>query len=137
MFLKFFLPAVALAQSRECKQYEDCVWCYVCDYSWVVAKVNGQEVTTPVRGDSKCRDGVDEKVWSLVQTFRKLQIKDFGEPVEFPREVSLENGLKYTTKCSTVEAKGTETIEYNGNQTYQVEFDVFVGFLKWLNLQWN
>ena len=32
---------------------QDKISCYQCDYSWVVAKVDGKEVTTPVRGDSK------------------------------------------------------------------------------------
>ena len=48
-----FLSAVASAQ--------DTISCYQCDYSWVVAKVDGKEVTTPVRGDSKfgCFKSVD------------------------------------------------------------------------------
>jgi len=34
----------------------DNIQCALCDYSWVVAG----GVTTPVRGDSKCRDNPDE-----------------------------------------------------------------------------
>ena len=34
----------------------DNIQCALCDYSWVVAG----GVTTPIRGDSKCRDNPDE-----------------------------------------------------------------------------
>ena len=45
--MKVFALLTALVSAQ------DSIKCYQCDYSWIVAKVDGKEVTTPVRGDSK------------------------------------------------------------------------------------
>ena len=44
------------SNSKSSLKSDDKIQCALCDYSWVVAG----GVTTPVRGDSKCRDNPDE-----------------------------------------------------------------------------
>jgi len=83
--------------------------CYVCDYSWVVADVNGQKVTTPVRGDSSCRDG-EPSNWPIQEIDRYV---DYG------------NGIMAERKCAVVMANGTETLYYNNGLEFKVEFDIF------------
>ena len=103
MKLCAFLVALVHAQES--------ISCYQCEYSWIVAEVDGNKVIQPVRGGRACRDGSAEN-------------GDFGEPIEMQREVET-NGLVGRYKCSTVQAKGTETIWYGQGQKYEVEFDVF------------
>jgi len=90
----------------------DNITCALCDYSWVVAG----GVTTPVRGDSKCRDNPDESHY-------------ISTPKEGTYKLSDGSLIKWRTRCSIVQSKGTETIYYTDEQgnerTWDVEYDVF------------
>ena len=103
--MKLYALLAALVHAQES------ITCYQCEYSWVVAEVNGNKVTEPIRGSQACRDGSAEN-------------GDFGDPIEMQREVEI-NGLIGRYKCSTVQAKGTETVWYGQGQKYEIEFDVF------------
>jgi len=84
----------------------------LCDYSWVVAG----GVTTPVRGDSRCRDNPDESHF-------------ISTPKQGSYQLSDGSSVKWRTRCSIVQSKGIETIYYideQGNQqTWDIEYDVF------------
>ena len=51
---------------------DEMIKCALCDYSWVVAG----NVTTPVRGDSKCRDNPDESHFREFQKEGSYQLSD-------------------------------------------------------------
>jgi len=91
---------------------DDKIQCALCDYSWVVAG----GVTTPVRGDSKCRDNPDESHFMEFQKEGSYNLSDGSS-------------IKWRTKCSIVQSKGIETIYYTDeqgqDQTWDIEYDVF------------
>ena len=81
--LKVFISLVACATAQYSLNFEhaneksslsadDMIQCALCDYSWVVAS----NVTTPVRGDSKCRDNPDESHFRQFQKEGSYQLSD-------------------------------------------------------------